>query len=215
MQRINDWCRTAVAALALSLALAAPVAGYAADDKPVIVAFGDSLSAGYGVSQSESFPAQLEAALAENGVEARVINAGVSGDTTAGGRARLDWVLADKPDMAIVELGSNDGLRGIDPAETEANLDAILERLKAEGVDVLFTGMLAPPNLGRDYEAEFNTVFPRLAKEHDVAFYPFFLEGVAAQPALNQDDGMHPNAEGVAVIVERITPYVLRVLGQS
>lgn len=142
----------------------------------------------------------------------RVINAGVSGDTSAGGLARLDWALADRPSYAIVELGANDGLRGLDPGAMRANLDAIIRRLKKAGVAVLLTGMRAPPNLGRRYETAFNAVFPALARKNHVAFYPFFLAGVAARPALNQKDGIHPNREGVAVIVDRIAPYVVRLL---
>ncbi len=184
----------------------------AADDETVIVALGDSLTAGYGVVANDSFTVRLEAALRDAGVSARVVNAGVSGDTTAGGLARLDWVLADAPDLVIVELGSNDGLRGLDPAEMEANLDAILSRLADKGIPAVLAGMLAPPNLGRAYGEAFQAVYPRLAKRHAVVFYPFFLDGVAAQPALNQPDGIHPNPAGVRVIVERLTPYVLRAL---
>ncbi len=185
----------------------------AAGADPVrILAFGDSLTAGYGLPEAEGFPAQLEAALAAAGVEAEVINGGVSGDTTAGGLARLDWALADDPDVVILELGANDGLRGLRPAETRANLDAILTRLGEEGIAVLLAGMLAPPNLGREFGEAFNAMFPALAEEHGVAFYPFFLDGVATDPALNQPDGIHPNAAGVAVIVERILPHLLAVI---
>jgi len=183
-----------------------------ADDKPVIVAFGDSLSAGYGLDAADSFPVRLEAALQADGVAANVVNAGVSGDTTAGGRARLDWSLPDKADLVILELGANDGLRGIDPAETEANLDAILRALAARDIPVLFAGMLAPPNLGREYAAAFDTLFPRLAARHGVVFYPFFLEGVAAVRSLNQPDGIHPNRAGVDQIVMRLLPFVRRAL---
>ncbi len=180
-----------------------------------IVVLGDSLTAGYGLAVQDAFPARLEAALRGDGLDVRVLNAGVSGDTTAGGRARLDWALADRPDAVIVELGANDGLRGIDPAATFANLDAILRRLGDEGIEVLLAGMLAPPNLGRAYGAAFNDVYPRLAAKHGVALYPFFLEGVAARPELNQGDGLHPNARGVAVIVERIGPYVKRLVAAA
>jgi acyl-CoA thioesterase-1 len=184
----------------------------AADDETVIVALGDSLTAGYGVVANDSFTVRLEAALRDAGMNARVVNAGVSGDTTAGGLARLDWVLADAPDLVIVELGSNDALRGLDPAAMEANLDAILTSLAAKDIPAVLAGMLAPPNLGRAYGEAFQAVYPRLAKRHGVVFYPFFLDGVAAQPALNQPDGIHPNPAGVRVIVERFTPYVLRAL---
>lgn len=177
-----------------------------------IVVLGDSLAAGYGLAAQDAFPARLEAALRLDGLDVRILNAGVSGDTTAGGRARLDWVLADRPDAVIVELGANDGLRGIDPAATFANLDAILRRLGDEGIEVLLAGMLAPPNLGRAYGEAFSNIYPRLAAKHGVALYPFFLDGVAARPELNQSDGLHPNARGVAVIVERIAPYVKRLV---
>lgn len=197
------------------LLLAAP-AGFAQADaqtQPIrILAFGDSLVHGYGLPADDSFPEQLETALRRLGHRVRVINAGNSGDTTAGGLSRLDWALRDRPDAVILELGANDGLRGIAPGETYANLDAMLGRLRAEDVPVLMVGMLAPRNLGPDYAAEFDAVFPRLADQHGVALYPFFLDGVALNPALNQDDGIHPNAAGVAVIVERITPAVVRLL---
>lgn len=179
----------------------------------VILAFGDSLTAGYGLRATEAFPAQLEAALRNEGARAQVVNAGVSGDTTAGGLQRIDWLMTKKPDLVIVELGANDGLRGIDPAETHRNLDAILTRMKGLGIPVLLAGMLAPPNLGRDYGTRFNEIFPALAKKHKVALYPFFLDGVVADPGLNQADGLHPNAKGVSVIVRRILPYVLKKLG--
>lgn len=178
-----------------------------------MLAFGDSLTAGYGLPQDESFPAQLAEALAAAGHPARVINAGVSGDTSAGGANRIDWALADNPDLVILELGANDGLRGFEPSQTRKNLDIILEKSLASGARVLFTGMLAPRNLGQDYAAEFDAVFPDLAEKYpDAVFYPFFLDGVAADPSLNQDDGIHPNAAGVAVIVDRIMPYVIKAL---
>jgi len=181
-------------------------------EEAVILALGTSLTAGYNLPQPEGFTARLEAALEAEGYPVRIINAGVSGDTSAGGRARLDWLMSGEITHAIVELGSNDALRGLDPAQTEANLDAILTRLKQEDIEILLTGMLAPPNLGDEYEAEFNAIYPRLAEKHDVLFYPFFLDGVAAEPELNQPDGIHPNAEGTKVIVERILPYVKRLL---
>ena len=195
--------------MALALLWAPPGQG---QERPVIVVLGDSLTAGFGLEEAASFPRQLEAALAAEGVLARVINAGVSGDTSAGGRARLDWALGDAPDLVIVELGANDGLRGLDPEGTFANLDDILTRLGEKGIKVLLTGMLAPPNLGREYGEAFNNMYPRLAAKHDVVFYPFFLEGVAAQRELNQADGLHPNRQGVVVIVENILPFVLRAL---
>lgn len=173
---------------------------------------GDSLTAGYGLPQGEAFPVKLEAALRARGFDVSVLNAGVSGDTTAGGLARLDWALADKPTHAIVELGANDGLRGIDPAVTRKNLGAILAKLKAAGIPVLVAGMYAPPNWGKEYAEAFARLFPDLAREHGAALYPFFLDGVAANPSLNQPDGIHPNEKGVAVIVERILPQVVRLL---
>jgi acyl-CoA thioesterase-1 len=183
-----------------------------ADERFRILAFGDSLTAGFGLAESESFPAQLEAALEARGLAVEVINGGVSGDTSAGGLARLDWALADDPDVVIVELGANDGLRGLDPAATEANLDKILARIRAEDRHVLLAGMRAPPNLGADYEAEFNGLYPALATRHAAAFYPFFLDGVATDSTLNQPDGIHPNAAGVSVIVRHILPYVLQAI---
>lgn len=204
--------RAGAFAAALGLAVILSVLPAPADDKPVIVAFGDSLSAGYGLDAADSFPVRLEAALRDGGVAALVINSGVSGDTTAGGRARLDWSLPDKVDLVILELGANDGLRGIDPAETEANLDAILQRLAARETPVLFAGMRAPPNLGRDYAMAFDALFARLAAKHDVLFYPFFLDGVAADRSLNQPDGIHPNRAGVDRIVARLLPFVLQAL---
>ena len=186
-----------------------------AERELVVVAFGDSLTAGYGLPASDAFPVRLETALRKAGVRVRGINSGVSGETTAGGRARLDWVLSDMPDAVIVELGANDALRGIDPAEAAGNLNAILEKLKKRNVRVLLAGMLAPPNLGERYAKAFNSIYPDLAAAHDVMLYPFFLDGVAAEPHLNQPDGMHPNADGVAVIVERIGPYVKRLLNSE
>jgi acyl-CoA thioesterase-1 len=177
-----------------------------------LAVIGDSLTAGYGLAPADAFPARLEAALAADGFDVRVINAGVSGDTTAGGRRRLDWLLADTPDAVIVELGANDGLRGINRDAVFANLDAILTRLAGEGIAVLLTGMRAPPNYGLAYADAFEAIYPELAAKHGVALYPFFLDGVAARPALNQNDGLHPNARGVAVIVEGILPDVKRLL---
>ena len=187
-----------------------------AADGPIrtIMAFGNSLTSGYGLPPADAFPVKLEAALRARGHAVRVINAGVAGDTTAGGRARLAWMLADKPDAVILELGANDGLRGLDPAETLANLRAIMEQLIAADLPVLLAGMRAPPNLGRDFGAEFDTIFATVALEYDALFYPFFLEGVAARPTLNQNDGIHPNSAGVAIVVERIIPSVEALLSR-
>jgi acyl-CoA thioesterase-1 len=194
--------------VAATLLAGAPGAGFAGAQPIKLLAFGDSLVHGYGLAAGESFPQKLESALRARGYLVEVINAGNSGDTTAAGWARLDWALAEEPDLVLVELGANDGLRGIEPGETYRNLDHILARLAAEGLTVLFTGMRAPRNLGEDYVVEFDAVFPRLAEKYGVAFYPFFLEGVALDPSLNQDDGIHPNAAGVAVVVERIVPVL-------
>ncbi len=190
----------------VGLVLLAPPA--AAEQQVRLLAFGDSLVHGYGLHQGDTFPEQLEVALRERGYPVTVINGGNSGDTTAAGRARLDWALADRPDIVLVELGGNDMLRGIDPVETRRNLDHILARLKAEGLPVLFAGMRAPANMGPAYIEAYDSIFPELAEKHDVAFYPFFLDGVALERDLNLPDGLHPNAAGVAVIVERILPSV-------
>ena len=201
--------RLACNAVALA-SLAAAAA--AADTPPRIAILGDSLAAGYGLRAEEAFPARLEAELRELGVEAEVANAGVSGDTTAGGLARLDWVLADAPDALVVALGGNDALRGLDPAAMEANLSAIVGRAQTAGVRVMLAGMRAPPNMGRDYEAAFNAVFARVAARRGAALYPFLLDGVAADPALNQPDGIHPSAAGAAVIARRLAPAIAKWL---
>lgn len=183
-----------------------------AGEAPRILAFGDSLTAGLGLTPDAAFPARLEAVLRSDGIAARVINAGVSGETTAGGAARLDWALGNHPDLVILELGANDALRGIDPKLAYANLDKILARLKASSAKVLLTGMLAPPNWGRDYQQEFAAIFPTLAEKYQVPLYPFFLDGVATDPSLNQPDGLHPNARGAALIASKLAPYVERLL---
>ena len=194
--------------------LALPAAGKAAG--PVkILALGDSLTAGYGLIQADAFVTQLQAAMRQAGDNVMVINGGVSGDTSAGGRSRLGWALADKPDAVIIELGANDGLRGLDPAETERNLAAIINQAQTEGLAVLLTGMRAPPNLGGEYGAEFTALYRRLAGKAEILFYPFFLEGVAARPELNQADGIHPNAKGVAEIVRRILPMVRKLAASA
>lgn len=205
--------RRAVIVNALAALMLCAVPAGAQQPKRLLV-LGDSLVAGYGLPKNQAFPARLEAALRAQGMNVTVIDAGVSGDTSAGGLARLDWALGNPPpDFAIVELGANDGLRGLSPAAMEANLDAILSRLKARNIPVLLAGMRAPPNLGRDYASEFEPVFERLARKFGAILYPFFLDGVAADPALNQGDGIHPNARGVDVIVERILPYVKELIG--
>ncbi len=184
----------------------------AASEPVRVLMLGDSLTAGYGLVKGQSVPAQLDAALKADGLDVSVINAGVSGDTSAGGRARLGWAMADAPDVLIVGLGANDGLRGLDPKDTSKNLEAIIIEGKKAGARVLLLGMLAPPNLGPEYGAEFNRIYPDLAQKNDVALYPFFLEGVVADPQLNQADGIHPNPQGVATIVRNIMPIVKEVL---
>ncbi|HEX8446039.1 MAG TPA: arylesterase [Sphingomonas sp.] len=196
----------------MTIALAA-VPARAADR--LILAFGDSLTAGYGLAPAQAFPNRLEAALRASGVPARVYNAGVSGDTTAAGRARLAWVLRGlkaKPDLAIIELGANDMLRGIQPAQTRANLDAVVGDLRRRGIPVLIAGMRAAPNMGRPYAAAFEPIFPALARKYRAPLYPFFLDGVAGNRALLQGDGMHPNPRGVAIVVRRILPAVRAAL---
>ena len=179
-----------------------------------ILALGSSLTQGYGLPPGTEFTVQLQAALKKAGIDAVVTNAGVSGDTSAGGLARLDWSLGDHPDAVILELGSNDMLRGIAPGETEKNLRAVLDKLKAAHVKVLLTGMHAQRNLGADYVKQFDAIYPRLAKDYDVLFYPFFLDGVALNPKLNQADGMHPNPAGVKVVVARMLPYVKKLVAR-
>ena len=177
-----------------------------------IVGFGDSLMAGYQLGPAEGFTAQLESELRAAGYDVEVANAGVSGDTTTGGLARLDWSVPEGADLVILELGANDALRGVAPEITEMNLDMMISALKSRGIPVLLAGMLAPPNMGSGYEAAFNSIYPRLAESHGVMLYPFFLDGVAAQSGLLLADGMHPNPQGVRVIVERILPYLAPVL---
>jgi acyl-CoA thioesterase-1 len=200
-------------ALALAIMQGAPVATASVACR--IAVLGDSLTTAYGLAVEEGFPAQLERALRDVGHDCAVLDAGVGGDTTAGGLARLDWMLADRPSHVIVELGGNDGLRALPTEQMEQNLDAIVSRLQADGVAVLLTGMLAPPNLGRTYGDAFRAVFAAVAERHAVPLYPFFLDGVAAHPELNQGDGIHPTAAGIAVIVERILPTVTRWLEQT
>jgi acyl-CoA thioesterase-1 len=189
----------------------APAAGAG---KPIkMVVLGDSLSAGLGLSASAAFPARLKESLKINGIDVDMVNAGVSGDTSSGGRDRLDWSVPQGTDAVILELGANDALRGTDPKVTRAALTDILARLKARKVAVLLCGMLAPPNYGSDYSARFNAIYPDLAKSFGVPLYPFFLEGVAADARLNQADGLHPTAEGVDAIVKNILPTVEAFLG--
>jgi acyl-CoA thioesterase-1 len=177
-------------------------------EPPKIVAFGDSLTAGLGVAPEEAYPAQLQRRLDEAGYRYRVVNAGVSGDTTAGGVRRVDWVLNSQPTIVILEFGGNDGLRGIDPAQTKANLDRIIAHLQAAGVTVVLAGIKLPPNYGADYTARFEAIYPELARTHDLPLIPFFLEGVAAKPDLNQADGIHPTGPGYRIIVDHMIPVL-------
>ena len=178
-----------------------------------MVVLGDSLSAGLGLSGPAAFPARLQKALKDKGIEVDMINAGVSGDTSSGGRDRLDWSVPAGTEAVIVELGAHDALRGTDPAVTRAALSDIVSRLKARKIAVMLCGMLAPPNYGQDYAAQFDTIYPDLAKKFDVPLYPFFLNGVAADPKLNQADGIHPTAEGVDIIVGNMLPTVQAFVG--
>ncbi len=215
LRQLGRYCYSSPAVLvALTIALGSSATAATSETKSEVrvLAFGDSLTAGYGLAKADSFPAKLEKSLRAEGVNASVINAGVSGDTTAGGRTRLDWVLSSKPHLTIVELGANDAMRGLSPGATWHNLDNILTRLKERDIAVLLTGMVAPPNYGDQFAEVFNGIYPRLADRHGVVLYPFFLEGVAADPQLNQLDGIHPTAEGVDRIVERILPYVLKLI---
>ena len=190
--------------LTISPACAAPIK---------LVVLGDSLSAGLGLSAADAFPAKLQKALNDKGIDVDIVNAGVSGDTASGGRDRLDWSVAEGTEAVILELGANDALRGTDPAVTRAALSDIVGRLKARGIAVLLCGMLSPPNYGHDYADRFNTIYPDLAKSFDVTLYPFFLDGVAADKTLNQADGIHPTPQGVDIIVRNMMPTVEAFLG--
>jgi acyl-CoA thioesterase-1 len=197
----------------LAAAITAPAPG--ASRAPQIVAFGDSITAGFGLPPDAALPARLQAKLHDQAIDARVVNAGVSGDTTAGGVARLAWTLADKPDVVILELGANDALRGIDPATVRANLETMIEKIQASGAKLLLLGMRAPPNWGEDYQRSFDRIYPELARAHNLPLLPFFLEGVAMDPSMNQADGLHPNEKGVAVMVDHIAPMVARLLSKG
>ncbi|MBV8751261.1 MAG: arylesterase [Hyphomicrobiales bacterium] len=206
----------ALAAAVAGLAVVSAVAQPGGVARPVkIVALGDSLTAGLGLAADAAFPARLERALAQKGVAAEIVNAGVSGDTSADGLSRLDWSVPDDTDAVILELGANDALRGIDPAQTRANLDTILKRLTARKLPVLLAGMRAPPNMGAEYTKAFDAIYPDLAAAYGTLFYPFFLDGVAAERSLNQGDGLHPTAAGVDVIVGRMLPLVEELVGRA
>lgn len=203
--------RLVLAALALTGALSAQVLG---GEKSILV-FGDSLMAGYGLAASEAFVAQLQAILDAEQIDARLVNASVSGDTTGSGLQRLDWTMAEEPDAMILGLGANDMLEGLPVGETKGNLAAILERLRDRHIPVLLAGMKANRGLGADYVAQFDAIYPDLAKDYDAVFYPFLLEGVAMDAALNQDDFRHPNAAGVRKIVSAMLPYVRQLLSRT
>ncbi len=207
MKRLSRRC-----ILAALIAATSPLSRSAFAAPVRLLVLGDSLAAGYGLARADGFQAQLLGALRARGRDVAIIDGAVSGDTTAGGKARLEWALADGADAAIVELGGNDGLRGLDPRDTEANLASILDRLAARRIPVLLSGMYAPPNLGPDYQAVFRAVFDRLGARPGLIYDPFFLEGVAGQAALNQPDRIHPNPAGIQRIVARILPLVEQLL---
>lgn len=196
--------RALVAVLVAILAFAAPARGA----EQIVVAFGDSLTAGLGVMPDESYPAQLQARLRADGYAYRVVNAGASGDTTAGGLRRVDWALKNKPDIVIVALGANDALRGQDLASVRANLDGIVARFQKAGARVLVAGMEVPPNYGARYAADFRRLYVEVARKRGAAFMPFLLDGVAGNPRLNQGDGIHPTAEGYRIVVDHLWPYL-------
>jgi acyl-CoA thioesterase I len=199
--------------LSLGLTMAGPAFAGGASKPIKMVVLGDSLSAGLGLSANDAFPAKLQKALKDKGINVDMINAGVSGDTASGGRDRLDWSVPEGTQAVIVELGANDALRGLDPAVTRAALSDILTRLKARNIAVMLCGMVSPPNYGRDYAERFNTIYPDLAKSFGVPLYPFFLDGVAADAKLNQADGIHPTPQGVDIIVHNMMPTVEAFLG--
>jgi acyl-CoA thioesterase-1 len=208
--------RFAAAVNSLLLVLFLALSSAHAQNGPVKIAIlGDSLAAGYGVKPEQAFPIRLQEALKAAGRNVTVLNQGVSGDTSAGGLERLDWMLADKPDIVLVELGGNDALRGIDPRTTEKNLVAIVEKLKAAKVTVWLAGMMAPRNLGSDYVKEFDGLYKRIADKYEVPLYPFILDGVAQDPALNQGDGIHPNPRGAQVVADRLLPFVTKNLDDA
>ena len=199
--------------LSISVVLLLPIDSKANQNTQIkILVLGDSLTAGYGLDKNGSFPAVLEKYLRASGWDTTIANGGVSGDTSAGGKNRLKWALTKNPDVVIVELGANDGLRGLNPNNTKENLAAILRELRQRKISVLLAGMLAPPNFGKTYGQEFKKIYLDLAREFNVPLYKFFLDGVAGKPALNQSDGIHPNKKGVVVIVERILPRVVSIL---
>jgi acyl-CoA thioesterase-1 len=198
----------------LLASLVSPAVAQPAKPTVRIVAFGDSLTAGFRLAPAEAFPVKLEKSLRARGIAVEIANAGVSGDTTAAGLERLDWAIPDGTDIVILELGANDALRGLDPAAARRNLEAMITRIKTKGARILLAGMRAPRNWGEDYARRFDAMFPELAQAHELPLYPFFLEGVALRPDLNLDDGLHPNARGVDEIVARIAPMVERMVAE-
>ncbi len=200
--------------LALAILLSFTSISVRAGERILLATYGDSLSAGFGLSETDAFPAQLEKALKERGHDVRVVNASVSGDTTAAGLKRFEWSFPKGAQGAILELGANDALRGLDPAKTRDNLDALITRIKAKGAEPLLAGMLAPRNLGVEYSQKFDPIYPALAKKHDLLLYPFFLFDVAGKRNLNLADGLHPNPEGVKLIVKQMVPLVEKLLGR-
>lgn len=201
--------------LLIIILTATPAFANSTTAEPVVVlVLGDSLAAGYGLEQGNEFPAQLGESLQLDGYAAKVINAGVSGDTSAGGLARLEWALTDQPEVMVLELGANDALRGLDPGQTHKNLESIITRAQEAGCRVILAGMRAPRNFGSEYYNKFDQIYPDLAERHDLLFYPFFLDEVATDPDLNQADGIHPNAAGVRLIVEGIKPLVVIALDE-
>lgn len=214
MSVINGMVRSVVRFFVAVILPAASLTAMPAVAETRLMVLGDSLVAGYGLPPGKGFPAQLARDLAAAGRPVTMLDAGVSGDTTAGGLARLDWSLADNPQAVIIVLGGNDMLRGLPPTAARENLEAMITSLRKRGVEVLLAGMMAPRNMGPAYIAEFDAIYPGLAARHDIEFYPFFLEGVALDPALNLDDGLHPNEAGIAEISRRILPSVRRLLAR-
>jgi acyl-CoA thioesterase-1 len=222
MKALHRWraslllAQVVIFALAVNLALALTfMPSYAGSSRPIqIVAFGDSLTAGFNLPPSQAFPVQLAKALKAKGHEVEIVNAGVSGDTTADGLARLDWAIGNGTEAVILELGANDALRGLPPKMARANLEKIIARLRERNIDVLIAGMLAPKNWGADYDTAFDAIYPELAAKHGLLLYPFFLDGVAMKSELNLNDGLHPTGKGVAVIVERILPSVEELIAR-
>ena len=198
--------------LALWMSPATTSSDAAGPSAPVVVMFGDSITAGYGLPEDQALPNQLEAWFEQNGLAVEIRNGGLSGDTTSGGRARVDWTMSEDVDVAIVALGGNDMLRAIPPDETAKNLESIINQIQSRDIRVILAGMVARPNYGPDYADAFNQIYPDLAEQYDVALYPFLLDGVAADPDLNQPDGIHPNEDGVAKIVSNLGPFLNAIL---